>query len=274
MYQSTRAMTDDAELRKAQIVEAFNRVAPDYDAAGVGCFAHFGQRLVERVGVESGQSVLDVATGRGAVLLAAAEHVGPSGTVVGIDLAEAMVEATRQEVARQSLFAEVRVMDAERLEFSDASLDRVLCGFGLMFFPRLDQALSEMRRVLKPTGRIGVSTWRVSQADDLRAVLDDLGVGGSGEPGWITDPTVLLRLLAGAGFKNIDVQIDANTFRYADLQQYWRNARGTGLGRRLAALDPEQTERVWASLAERTLPHLRADGLHLEATALLAVGTR
>ena len=64
-------------------------------------------------------------------------------------------------------------MDAERLEFSDASFDFVLCGFSLQFFPHLDHVLSEFRRVLRPAGRAVVTTWgREDQNwrwyDDLR----------------------------------------------------------------------------------------------------------
>lgn len=66
------------------------------------------------------------------------------------------------------------------------------------------------------------------------------------------------------------VLADANVFRYTDLEQYWPNARGTGLRRRLDALDVKQTERVRATLAERVGLHQRSDGLYLAATALLA----
>ncbi|HEV7665788.1 MAG TPA: methyltransferase domain-containing protein [Chloroflexota bacterium] len=266
-------MTQEAEHRKAQTTAGFNRLAPVYDAAGVGCFAHFGQKLIDSIGVEPGQTVLDVATGRGAVLFPAAERVGPTGQVTGVDLAEAMVEATRAEAERRKLAVDVRVMDAEHLTFSNKRFDRVLCGFGLMFFPNLDQALSDMQRVLKPNGRLGVSTWQISQADDLRAVLDDLGLGGPGEPGWITAPDALARLLIDAGFKNVEVQVATNTFHYADLTQYWQNARGTGLSRRLAALDTEQTDRARAVLAERLRPYQRSDGLYVDASALLGLGS-
>lgn len=146
-------MTAEAQQRKAHTAATFNQLAPDYDAAGVGCFASFGRRLVEQVGIERGQSVLDVATGPGALLLRAAEHVGPEGRVVGIDLAPAMLEAAQRDAATRGLSVELRVMDAEAIEFPDASFDRVLCGFGLMFFPHLEAALAEMRRVLKPDGR-------------------------------------------------------------------------------------------------------------------------
>src|ERR1700694_1372197 len=148
----------------------FDRLAPEYDAVGPHCFAYFGRRLVEEVGITAGQHVLDVASGRGAVLFAATEKVGPTGSVVGIDLAEGMVRATNAEAGQRGLGAPVRVMDAERLDFPDAAFSRVLCGFGVMFFPHLDQALSEFRRVLEPGGRLGVSTWQVSQAGDVRLV--------------------------------------------------------------------------------------------------------
>ncbi len=267
-------MTDETKQRKAQTTATFNRLAPDYDAAGVGCFAYFGRQLVQHVGVERGQSVLDVATGRGAILLPAAELVGPAGRVVGIDLAEAMVEATRLEIAARGLAADVRVMDAEQLGFADEAFDRVLCGFGLMFFPHLDTALRELRRVLKPAGRIGASTWRMSQTDDLAAVLDELGVGGTRPPGWITDPGELAHVLAEADFADVDVWIETTTFRYDDLEQYWHNALGTGERRRLATLDPDQTEHVRLALAQRLRPHQRPTGLYVEASALFALAGR
>jgi ubiquinone/menaquinone biosynthesis C-methylase UbiE len=267
-------MIDDTEHRKAQTTATFNRLAPDYDAAGVGCFAHFGRQLIQHLGVEPGQSVLDVATGRGAILLPAAELVGPEGRVVGIDLAEAMVEATRQEIAARGLAADVEVMDAEHLAFADAAFDRVLCGFGLMFFPHLDTALQEMRRVLRPAGRIGVSTWRISQTDDLAAVLDELGVGGTRPPGWITDPGELAEVLARAHFADIDVRIETTTFRYDDLEQYWHTALGTGERRRLATLDGDQTQQVRLALAQRLRPRQRPTGLFVEASALFALAGR
>jgi ubiquinone/menaquinone biosynthesis C-methylase UbiE len=161
-------------------------------------------------------------------------------------------------------------MDAERLAFADASFDRVLCGFGLMFFPHLQTALAEMRRVLKPGGRLGASTWRVSQADDLAAVLDELGLGGPRPPGWITAPAELEDVLAEADFADIDVRIESTSFRFADLEQYWQNALGTAERRRLATLDAAQTERVRDALTRRVQPHQRADGLYLEASALFA----
>src|SRR5580700_5807231 len=155
-------MHDDLAGPKGQIKTVFNKVAAEYDA-GPGCFAHFGRRLVAFADIEPGQRLLDVASGRGAVLFPSVERVGPTGDVVGIDFADEMVRAANEEGARRGLTARVRVMDAEHLEFPNATFDRVLCGFGIMFFPNQHRALAEFRRVLKPSGRLAVSTWRISQ---------------------------------------------------------------------------------------------------------------
>ena len=94
-------MSDDAETRKAETAARFNSRATDFDPQGA--FAHFGQRLVAVVGVEPGQRVLDVATGRGAVLFPAAERVGTAGEAIGVDLAESMVRAANEEAERRGL---------------------------------------------------------------------------------------------------------------------------------------------------------------------------
>lgn len=268
-------MSDDLAARKAQTRAVFNRIVPEYDVAGPGCFAHYGRRLVEVVGVEPGQRVLDVATGRGAVLVPAAERAGAAGEVIGIDLAEGMVSATNDEVARRGLAATVRVMDAERLDFPDASFDRVLCGFGVMFFPDLPRALAEFRRVLKPGGRLGISTWRVGQAADLGAVLTQMGIeGAASDIAGFQDPAVLERALIAAGFADVRVQDDPTLFRYADIEDYWQTARGTGLRRWIDQLDAAQTERARAMFGERVRPHSREDGIYLAAAALLATASR
>ncbi len=265
---------DDGAERKAQTRAIFNRLAADYDVAGPGCFAWYGARLVEAAGIRPGDVVLDVGTGRGAVLLPAAERAGPSGSVTGIDLSEEMVRIASVEAARFGDHVQARLMDAEHLDFPDATFDAVLCGFGVMFFPNLTGALAEFSRVLKPDGRLAVSTWQVSQAHDLGGVLSDLGLGRLDEPGWISDPDQLAATLTNAGFTNVRVTPDAHVFHYDSIDHYWQNARGTGLRRWLDALDAEQTERVRAVLADRVRRQARPDGLYLEATALLASARR
>lgn len=266
-------MADGGEERKAQVRRQFNGLAADYDS-GPGCFAHFGRRLVEAGDVRPEHRVLDVASGRGAVLFPAAEQAGPAGDVAGIDLSDEMVRAANAEAERRGLGARVRVGDAENLDFPDASFDRVLCGFGIMFFPDQGRALREFRRVLKPGGRLGVSTWQVGESHEIEAVLNDLGLARTRPPGWISDPDVLSRLLTAAGFAEVRVAPDTHWFRYSGADEYWQQALGTGMRRVLDGLDASQTERVRRGLAERLDRNRRPDGIYSDATALIAVAIR
>jgi len=62
----------------------FNQLAADHDVAGMDCFGCFGRRQVEQAGIKPGHARLDVATGRGAILIPAAERLGPQGSIVGV----------------------------------------------------------------------------------------------------------------------------------------------------------------------------------------------
>jgi SAM-dependent methyltransferase len=113
--------------------------------------------LVEFAEVKPGEAVLDVGTGTGVVAITAA-RVGAS--VTGIDLTPALLEVAREN-ARIAEMTTTQWFegDAERLPFPDGQFDVVVSQFGHMFAPRPDVAVAEMRRVLKPAGRIAFATW-------------------------------------------------------------------------------------------------------------------
>jgi ubiquinone/menaquinone biosynthesis C-methylase UbiE len=107
-----------------------------------------------------GEQVLDVACGTGLVSFAALEVVGPTGQILGVDLSDRMVQVARSRAAaRQFSNTNFERMDAEKLDLSDASFDVVLCGLGLMYLPDPAEAVREMRRVLRPGGRIALAVW-------------------------------------------------------------------------------------------------------------------
>jgi O-methyltransferase / aklanonic acid methyltransferase len=265
-------MNDDAAARKAQAKTQFNTVAIDYDASP-GCFAHFGRRLVTAAEIQPGERVLDAASGRGAVLFACAEKVAETGEVVGVDLADEMVRATNEEASRRGMSARVQVMDAEHLDFPDASFDRVLCGFGIMFFPNQMRALGEFRRVMKSGGRLAVSTWRVAQTGEIEDAMAELGMQRAKQPGWITEADKLSKLLAGAGFTDVSVRADSHSLRYADVEEYWRQARGTGMRRVLDELSTRDSKRLRDSLTRRLTPDGHSK-FSVTSTALIAVAGR
>jgi ubiquinone/menaquinone biosynthesis C-methylase UbiE len=134
--------------------------AHDYEPLWQAQLADARAALLACAALSPGQRVLDVACGTGLVTFEAARTVGAGGGVLGVDLSGHMVDAARQRAGAQRLsnigFAR---MDAERLALPDASFDVALCALGLMYMPDPEQALREMRRVLRPGGRLVVAVW-------------------------------------------------------------------------------------------------------------------
>ncbi len=144
----------------AHLAGAYERAAPTYDRAPFSHHAPFGERLAQLVVLGPGGRVLDVGCGAGGALLPAAWRVGPTGEAVGIDLSEGMVARTREAAAEAGLdWVRAEVGDGASLAFEDASFDAVLCAFTLAAIPDAEAALAEMRRVLRPTGSLGVAVW-------------------------------------------------------------------------------------------------------------------
>ena len=118
------------------------------------------QRLVTNAGITQGQQVLDVACGTGWATMAAAEIVGGTGRVFGIDISRTMVDVARDKAESAGLVNwEYRVGDAEALEFDDASFDAVICASSIMLLSDIPKALNEWRRVLKAGGTVAFTSF-------------------------------------------------------------------------------------------------------------------
>lgn len=112
--------------------------------------------VVERTAVESGQDVLDVATGTGnAAMIAAAR----GATVTGLDITPKLLEIATERASEADLELKLIEGDAENLPFDAGSFDRVLSVFGVMFAPHQQRAAAELHRVCRAGGRIGVCAW-------------------------------------------------------------------------------------------------------------------
>ena len=113
--------------------------------------------ILDYLRVRPGMHVLDLACGPGTLSIPMARELSGNGEVIGVDLAEGMLETGRSAVAGRSLPLRFLRMDIENLQFPPATFDAVSCGHGLHFVPNLGRALREARRVLKPRCRFCAS---------------------------------------------------------------------------------------------------------------------
>ena len=283
----------DIAQRKQGVAGVFSRAAPNYDRVGPRFFSHFGRRLVEIAQIPNGAQVLDVATGRGALLFPAAESVGPHGRVIGIDLSETMVQETTQELARLKISpnVEVRQMDAEHPLFPDRSFDFVLCGFAIFYFPRLDHAMSEFRRVLKPHGHICVSTWATLWGKQwnwfyeiVKAYLppepetNQATESDTVSPPVFDTPEGLEAILKAAGFDNIQIFPEAAELVYSTEEEFWSTLWSHSRRETLEDIErirgTEGLEKFKAEIFSKLGDIKQTDGIHQLFPALIGLATR
>jgi len=139
----------------------FDAIAPRYDLLNrllsLGIDQSWRTRAVEALRIPKGGRVLDLATGTADLALRMLRHE-PSAEVVGLDPSQKMLEAGRKKIAEAGLGARIELVlgDAETLPFAGASFDAVSIAFGIRNVPNRSRALSEMRRVTRPGGRVVV----------------------------------------------------------------------------------------------------------------------
>ncbi len=177
--------------------------------------------LLAAAALAPGARVLDVACGTGLVTFEAADAVGPTGWVCGTDLSDRMIDSARRNVqVRRLPNVEFLRADAQSLVLPDASVDVVLCALGLMYLPKPERALGEMRRVLRPKGRAVIAVWgeRARCAWSALFPIVDSEVSSEVCPLFFSlgHHDALVRLCSGANFDVIQQQRIASTLDYAD----------------------------------------------------------
>lgn len=273
----------DNEAGKQRTVDIFDRAAATYDSVGPRFFTYFAEQLVETARLSPGARVLDVATGRGAILLATAAAVGAAGHVTGIDLAPDMIARTAELIKVRALSnADAQVLDAEQLTFPDATFDAVLCGFAIFFFPDYERALMGFRRVLKPGGQLALSTWGAQ--DDryswLPEVLSKHATSPTQAqirqtrvaqgPAW-DKPEGLQEVLTKAGFTDIRVIETARDFYYATEQEWLDVQWSHGARAWLEGFPPDALVAVVSDVFERLHAMRTPEGIPQHQVALYAL---
>jgi ubiquinone/menaquinone biosynthesis C-methylase UbiE len=202
----------------------------------------WGQDLVEVAAPGTGQRVLDVACGTGAVARAAAARVGATGHVVGLDLNPAMLAMAY----RDGPPIEWREGDATALPFAEATFDLICCHQGLRFFPDRSAALREMFWVLVPGGRLALGVWRRLEHQPFYAALTDAleryvsaqAATSLRAAFTLGDAQELRALIADAGFREIHIRIRSRITRWPSLEEYvFGYLAGSPMAPAVAALD-------------------------------------
>ena len=188
--------------------------------------------LVDHVDPQPGQTILELAAGPGETGFLAAERVQPGGKLISTDLGQGMVDAAQRGVDERGLTnVECRVMDAQDIDLADASVDGVLCRFGLMLMPEPERALAGARRVLRPHGRIAYAVWGPPDRNPwmmlLAMAIMEKGHAPPGNPFEaggpfsLHDPERNRELVRAAGFPEPEIQEFTGVMGFSDFDDYW-----------------------------------------------------
>ncbi|MFI5140538.1 MAG: bifunctional demethylmenaquinone methyltransferase/2-methoxy-6-polyprenyl-1,4-benzoquinol methylase UbiE [Sphingobacteriales bacterium] len=145
--------------KKAQVAEMFNNISGRYDFLNhflsLGIDKGWRKKAIAEVAAINPKTILDVATGTGDMAIAAAAAIHPN-KITGIDIADQMLEVGRKKIAAQNLSQVITLQtgDSESMPFSTGEFDAVMCAYGVRNFEHLETGLTEMYRVLRPSGKV------------------------------------------------------------------------------------------------------------------------
>ncbi len=264
----------DIAMRAGQR-QVWDETARDFsNAAAIAAPASefISRRLIALAHVASGQRVLDVATGAGDPALTAAQVVGPTGEVVGIDHAPQMLEAARKRAAAAGLTNVTFVEgNAQTLDLPTQGFDAVLSRWGLMFFLPLVPALEGFRRVLRPGGYLAAAVWGAPQevpiiSASCAAIFGQLGrpLPPPDAPGPfnLADSDKLAQKRVDAGFHDAQTESLTMSVTFPSSDVFVRFQRATNmLVKTVIEQQPEdQQAALWQTVAQTGARMASPDG--------------
>jgi ubiquinone/menaquinone biosynthesis C-methylase UbiE len=272
----------DLDTYRDQSLETWGKMAPGWEHRRAWMLEVTGlvnDWLLEKVDPRPGQTILDVAAGTGDLGFRVAERVGVNGGVISSDFAPEMVDVARRVgEAVGATNVEYRVLDAERMDLDDDSVDGVVCRWGYMLMADPAAALKETRRVLRDGGRLAFAVWRTPDRNPWAAVpgmtLVERGHMPPPEPGApgifaLGDPDRVRELVTGAGFDEPELEEIAFQFHYSDADDLWDAlVRLAGpLARAVLALPEEEQRATREAILGRMEPFRQEDGSYTAPAA-------
>ena len=251
-------------VEKARVLVTYTAAADRYDDACAASWGHFGRRTVERLALPRGARVLDACCGTGAAALAAAEAVGPTGSVLGLDLTPALLARAESQAERRGL-RHVRFVcaDLETVTPAEATFDAVTCVFGIFFFADMAAALRRLWGWVRPGGVIAITTWGRTVLEPVSSLFwegvreERADLHRAFQP-WerIATPSALAAEFAGAGIAGIRLETERCAFPLASAEAFWDVVLGSGYRGTLEQMDTASQERLRRTVVAK----LRGDG--------------
>jgi ubiquinone/menaquinone biosynthesis C-methylase UbiE len=267
MHLSDRA-TDPA----ARAARTYSAAADHWQLPALAFWDRWGADTVSQLRLRPGDTVLDVCCGAGASAIPAAHAVGPTGSVLGLDLAEPLLALARQRAGAEGLQNVVfHQRDATATGLQDASFDAVVCVFGVFFAADMAAFVAEMWRLVRPGGTLAITTWGPDWCEPASSVFWTSvrerrpSLFRAFNP-WdeITTPAALGDLLARGGVADATVQASVDARH--DLERpedFWDIVMGSGYRATVDALGEsdrqELRDRVTGELRSRSITSVRND---------------
>jgi len=247
------ADTRNSPPKAAETFQVPIEVAEVYEKQFVpALFADWAPAVADLADLGPGQNVLDVACGTGILARTAADRVGVTGSVTGLDLNPAMLTVA----ARVRRGIDWQQGDAQELPFADASFDRVVCQMALMFFPDRAEAVREMARVVHPGGIVTLMTPATLEVQPAWGPFVQVAARHAGPDAvgllstyWAAgDAVELARLLSDAGLEVIATVTREGTARFTSIDQMvTTEVESTPLAERLT---PQAYQRIRSETRE------------------------
>ncbi len=245
-----------------------------------GLIEGLGEAALNAAAPTAGEAVVDVGCGCGQTSLALAGRVGPKGRVLGLDISAPMLaDARRRADLADVVNLEFIQADAQTFGVEAGSADLLFSRFGVMFFQNPSAAFANLRRALRPDGRLSFICWQAMERNPwmllpVRAASAHIELPAPPEPGTpgpyaFADPTRVKEVLEAAGYADISIEgfeteIDVMGERTPEQTAEFLMQMGPA-ARMLAEASQDTRAAAAEAIGEALAPHIRPDGIRLGA---------
>jgi SAM-dependent methyltransferase len=282
-------VSDDLEALRGELLDGWQRQSRGW-ARQADRIREVGMpvslRMIELAELQPGERVLELAAGPGDTGFLAARLLGPSGTLISSDAAEGMLEIARERALEQGVEnVEFKQFQLEWIDLPTASVDAILCRWGVMLVVDPAAALSECRRVLRPGGRAVLAVWDVPQANPWSVIpsramveLELVDPPMPGRPGMfvLAEPGVFESTLREAGFIEVTVEPVAIARHYDSILDLIGETLDVSMlfNRAWAGFDDEHRRLLREEIEARSAPFADpAGGYTYPGVSLVALAT-